>query len=177
MIHGWDSVECRPLRLWKKQELPDTRLTFMVFLSVCALRWTFTAGGLVFIISAVSTLMAESLSPLKSSRLILILTTCVTRRTHVCFPFFCVSLAHARWLHSCLQSRHSEMKMLSQKCWLFWICSSCARYDGFIVTFWYDCWLKVWSGKYSLFEMCSCGSTAIRIVWQRQKHLRSRSIY
>lgn len=30
MIHGWDSVECRSLRLWKKQELPDTRPTFMV---------------------------------------------------------------------------------------------------------------------------------------------------
>lgn len=61
-----------------------------VFLCVCVRAsrwWTFTAGSLVFIILPVSTLMAESPSPLRSNRLILILTACVTHRTHVCFPF------------------------------------------------------------------------------------------
>lgn len=89
-----DFVECGSHRLWKRQEPAWWRAgIYSVFLSVCmcvsALWWTLTAGGLVFIILPVSPLMTESLSALKSSRLILILTACVTHRTHVCFPFIC----------------------------------------------------------------------------------------
>ncbi len=96
---------------------------------------------------------------------------CNTQNT--CLLSFHLRFSRTRSLtvFSCLQSCYSEMKILSQKCWLFWICPSCARYDGFIVTFWYGCWLKVWSGKYSLFEMCSYSWTAIRIIWRRQKKI------
>lgn len=92
MIHGRDSAAERMqvAQVVRKARAPWPEANvYGVFVHMHALWWTLTAGGLVSIISPVSTLVAESPSPPKSSRLILILTTCVTCRTHVCYPFIC----------------------------------------------------------------------------------------
>lgn len=152
-------------RLWRKQERPDRRPTVMVCFRVCVW-WTLTTGGLVFIILPVSTLMAGSPSPLRSSRLILILAACVTCRTHVCFPFIyetflshtladCLlvetAFYHAivRWKYYLRYADYFEFpgeerykQCTLQMCWLRWIYC----YSGI---------LEVWSEKYSVFLKCA----------------------
>ncbi len=121
-----ESAECSLHRLWRKQALPDVRPTSLMCFSVCSLWWTFAAGSLVFIMSPVSLLMAESPSPLRGSGLILILTACVTRRTHVCFPFIYSTflshtLADCRLLTTAFNHTTARWKHYLRNAKLFWI--------------------------------------------------------
>lgn len=149
MIHGRHSERtllnaghtgCEESKPWQKANI------YGVFQSVCVcVWWTLTTGGLVFIILPASTLMAGSPSPLRSSRLILILTACVTCRTHVCFPFiYSTFLLHsladsllletafyhaiARWKYYLRNADYFEFpreerckQCTLQMCWLRWI--------------------------------------------------------
>lgn len=132
------SGECRSHRLWKKQDLPDSRSTFLLCFCVrVCVRFVMNSPSRQSALRYLAGIHARGtkLATAEMQQIHLDFNRmCNTRNTSL-LSFHLLDVPLARTPANCLQSCSSEVKILSQKCWLFRIskrgvasrvCSRCA---------------------------------------------------